>query len=413
MIIKKMMVTGFVAGSMLAISGAATASGFALIEQSSSGLGNAYAGGAASADDASTVYFNPAGMTNIKGSQVLVAVHAIKPSAQFSNNGSFAGLGTDTGGDAGSLALVPSLYLVGDINEQWKYGVGVSSPFGLKTEYASSWIGRYVALKSELKTVNVNPSISYKMSDMVSLGLGLDAQYAEATLTKSGGALGEVKVTGNDWAYGANIGALFQVNKELRIGAAYRSSIKHSLKGDVTFSAAPPYNGSASADLEVPDTFSLSFVDAITPQWEVMGDITLTKWSTFKNLDVIRTSGATFPGEPTPLSHTAENWSDTYRYSLGATHRYNDVWKVRIGLAYDQTPTSDQYRTAAIPDSDRTWLALGGQYKISAASVLDFGYAHLYMKDAALDQTVQPGVKVTGSYQNSVDILSVQYAYNF
>jgi long-chain fatty acid transport protein len=406
MIIKRTIVGGLVAGALLAMSGAASASGFALIEQSASGLGNAYAGGAASAEDASTVYFNPAGMTNIKGSQVLVAVHAIKPSAQFSNNGSTGALGTDTGGDAGSLALVPSLYLVGDIGEQWKYGIGVSSPFGLKTEYSSSWIGRNLAIKSELKTVNINPSISYKMSDMVSLGFGLDAQYAEATLTKSGNALGEVKVTGNDWAYGWNIGTLIQVNKELRIGAAYRSSIKHSLKGDVNFAAAPPYNGSVSADVEVPDSFSLSFVNAINPQWEVMGDITLTKWSTFKNLDVIRT------GAQTPLSHTAENWSDTYRYSLGATHRYNDAWKVRIGVAYDQTPTSDQYRTPAIPDSDRTWLALGGQYKISATSALDFGYAHIYVKNATIDQSVG-AAKVVGSYQNSVDILSMQYAYSF
>jgi long-chain fatty acid transport protein len=402
MIIKRTIVGGLVAGALLAMSGAASASGFALIEQSASGLGNAYAGGAASAEDASTVYFNPAGMTNIKGSQVLVAVHAIKPSAQFSNNGSTGALGTDTGGDAGSLALVPSLYLVGDIGEQWKYGIGVSSPFGLKTEYSSSWIGRNLAIKSELKTVNINPSISYKMSDMVSLGFGLDAQYAEATLTKSGNALGEVKVTGNDWAYGWNIGTLIQVNKELRIGAAYRSSIKHSLKGDVNFAAAPANNGSVSADVEVPDSFSLSFVNAINPQWEVMGDITLTKWSTFKNLDVIRT------GAQTPLSHTAENWSDTYRYSLGATHRYNDVWKARIGVAYDQTPTSDQYRTPAIPDSDRTWLALGGQYKISATSALDFGYAHIYVKNATIDQPVGP-YKVVGSYQNSVDILSMQY----
>jgi long-chain fatty acid transport protein len=412
MIIKRTIVGGLVAGALLAMSGAASASGFALIEQSASGLGNAYAGGAASAEDASTVYFNPAGMTNIKGSQVLVAVHAIKPSAQFSNNGSTGALGTDTGGDAGSLALVPSLYLVGDIGEQWKYGIGVSSPFGLKTEYSSSWIGRNLAIKSELKTVNINPSISYKMSDMVSLGFGLDAQYAEATLTKSGNALGEVKVTGNDWAYGWNIGTLIQVNKELRIGAAYRSSIKHSLKGDVTFAAAPANNGSVSADVEVPDSFSLSFVNAINPQWEVMGDITLTKWSTFKNLDVIRTGGTSYPGEQTPLSHTAENWSDTYRYSLGATHRYNDAWKVRIGVAYDQTPTSDQYRTPAIPDSDRTWLALGGQYKISATSALDFGYAHIYVKNATIDQPVG-AAKVVGSYQNSVDILSMQYAYSF
>lgn len=411
--INKKMMAGLAAVTMLGISGTAAASGFALIEQSSSGLGNAYAGGSASAEDASTVFFNPAGMTNIKGSQVVVAVHAIQPSAKFSNNGSTGALGTDTGGDAGSLAVVPSLYFVGDINEQWKYGLGVSSPFGLKTEYASTWIGKNLAIKSDLKTLNINPSVSYKMNEMVSLGFGLDAQYAQAELSKAGGALGVVNVTGNDWAYGWNMGALMQVNKELRIGAAYRSSIKHTLKGDATFASAAVYNGSATADMEVPDSLSLSFVNAINPQWELMGDITLTKWSTFKNLDIIRTSGTSYPGEAIPLSHTGENWSDTYRYSLGATHRYNDVWKVRVGVAYDKTPMTDQDRTARIPDNDRTWLALGGQYKISAQSVIDFGYAHLYVKDAALDQTVQTGVKVVGNYQNAVDILSVQYAYSF
>ena len=403
----------FVAGAMLAMSGTAAASGFALIEQSGSGLGNAYAGGAASAEDASTIFFNPAGMANIKGRQLVVAAHAIKPSAKFSNNGSSAALGTDNGGDAGSLALVPNFYYVADINPQWKYGVGMNSPFGLKTEYSSTWIGRNLAIKSDIQTLNINPSVSYKMNDRVSLGVGINAQYAKAELTKSGGALGEVKVTGNDWAYGGNIGVLVQANNDIRVGVAYRSSIKHTLKGDVTFSAASVYNGTGSADLEVPGSFSISFVDVINPQWEVMGDVTWTKWSSFKNLDVTRTGGATFPSEPTPLSHTAENWSDTYRYSLGATHRYNDVWKARIGLAFDQAPVSDQDRTPRIPDNDRTWLALGGQYKVSAVGMLDFGYAHLFVKDSTLNQPVLPGVDVVGNYKSEVDILSVQYTYSF
>lgn len=413
MINKRIVVTGFIATGMLAMSATAIASGFALNEQSGSGLGNAYAGGAASAEDASTVYFNPAGMTKIKGSQLVVALHAIKPTVNFSNNGSTSALGTDNGGDAGRLALVPNFYYVTDINQEWKFGVGVNSPFGAKTLYNSTWIGRNLAIDSDLQTVNINPSVSYKFNDMVSLGAGIDAQYAKAVLSKSGNTLGEVKVTGDNWAYGWNIGTLIQVNQELRIGAAYRSSIKHTLKGDVTFANAPAYNGKGSAELEVPDSLSISFVDSISPQWEIMGDITLTKWSTFKNLDIIRTSGTTYPGEQTPLSHTPENWTDTYRYSLGATHRYNDAWKVRIGLAYDQSPMSAQDRTPRIPDSDRTWLALGGQYKVSSESTLDFGYAHIYMKDSTLDQTVQTGVKVVGNYQNSVDILSVQYAYSY
>ena len=413
MMFNRTRVSFLVAGAMMMMSGTAAASGFALIEQSASGMGNAFAGGAAGAEDASTVFFNPAGMSNIQGRQLVVALHAIKPSAKFSNNGSFGALGTDNGGDAGSLALVPNFYYVADINEQWKYGVGVNSPFGLKTEYSTTWIGRNLAIKSDLQTININPSISYKMNDTVSLGVGIDAQYAKAELTKDGGALGVVKVTGNDWSYGANVGALFQANNDTRVGVAYRSYIKHTLKGDVNFSAAPPYNGTGSADLEVPDSISLSFFNTVSPKWEVMGDITWTKWSSFKNLDVTRTSGTTFPGEPTPLSHTTENWSNTYRYSLGATHRYNDEWKARIGVALDRAPVTDQYRTPRIPDNDRTWLALGGQYKMSAAGAFDVGYAHLFVKDSAMNQAVQAGVNVIGNYKNSVDILSVQYTHNF
>ena len=413
MIPKSTKISMLVAGAMLAISGTAGASGFALIEQSGSGLGNAYAGGAAGAEDASTIFFNPAGMANVKGRQFVVAAHAIKPSAKFTNNGSNGALGTDNGGEAGSLALVPNFYYVADINQQWKYGVGVNSPFGLKTEYSSTWIGRNLAIKSDLQTLNINPSVSFKVNDKLSLGVGVDAQYAKAELTKSGNSLGEVKVTGNDWAYGANFGALVQANEDIRVGASYRTSVKHTLKGDVTFSAAPLYNGTGTADLEVPASLSISFVDAINPQWEVMGDVTWTKWSSFKNLDVTRTSGAKFPSEPTPLSHTAENWSDTYRYSIGATHRYNDTWKARVGLAFDQSPVSDQYRTPRIPDNDRTWLALGGQYKVSTESMLDFGYAHLFVKDSSLNQPVATGVNVVGTYKNNVNIFSVQYAYSF
>jgi long-chain fatty acid transport protein len=400
--------------ALAGMAGTVSASGFALIEQSASGLGNAYAGGAASAEDASTIFFNPAGMANIKGRQFVVAGHLISPSAKFSNNGSTSALGTDNGGEAGSIALIPNFYYVMDVDSQTKFGLGVNSPFGLKTEYSSGWIGRNLAIKSDLKTFNINPSISYKVNELMSLGVGIDAQYAKAELTKSGGAsLGTVTVTGNDWAYGANVGALFQASDSMRVGLSYRSSVKHTLKGDVTFSALPASNGTGQADLELPSSISLSLVQAINPKWEVMGDITWTQWSSFKNLDVLRTGGSKFTGEPTPLSHTPENWSDTYRYSIGATHTYNEFWKVRIGIALDKSPVSDQYRTPRIPDNDRTWLALGGQHKVSAAGILDFGYAHLFVKDSTMNQAVQTGVNVVGNYKNSVDILSAQYTHNF
>src|SRR3989338_695967 len=167
----------FVAGAMLAMSGTAAASGFALIEQSGSGLGNAYAGGAAGAEDASTIFFNPAGMSRLNGKQVAVAVHAIKPSAKFTSSA-----GVPSGGDAGSLVWVPNGYFTMEINPKVKFGLGVNAPFGLQTEYTPTWAGRFQAIKSKIETINVNPSVAYQVSDSLSIGAGINYQHIHGEL---------------------------------------------------------------------------------------------------------------------------------------------------------------------------------------------------------------------------------------
>lgn len=417
-----------IAAALGAVSGNAAASGFALIEQSASGLGNAYAGGAASAEDASTIFFNPAGMSRLNGRQVALALHAIKPSAKFSDTGSSPATISGqpvggNGGDAGSLALVPNLYYVMDINPQMRFGLGVNVPFGLKTDYEAGWAGRFQALKSEVRTVNVNPSVSYKVNELVSLGFGIDYQKIDAELTNSqvlgAGVVGAAKMTGSDNAWGYNLGALFQVSPEVRVGLAYRSSITYKLSGDLLVTSAAGavvQSPSVTADLKTPDSFSISGVKQIDSKWDVMGDITWTGWSKFKELRVVNSStGAT-------AALTDESWRDTYRISVGANHRYNEHWMARVGIAFDQSPVSDAYRTARIPDNDRTWLSLGGQYKPSKESALDFGYAHLFVKDSIISNNkggatgtaTQATVgNLVGAYRNSVDILSVQYTHNF
>jgi len=427
MIFKKTMINWSVASAMLAMSGTAAASGFALIEQSGSGLGNAYAGGAAGAEDASTIFFNPAGMSQIKGRQVVVAGHAIKPSAKFSDTGSSAASASGqplggNGGDAGSLAFVPNLYYTMDVNPQMKFGLGINAPFGLKTEYEAGWAGRFQALKSEVKTVNVNPAFSYRMNETVTLGLGLDYQKIDAELTNNvvlgAGIVGSAKVSGSDSAWGYNLGALFQVNPDTRVGLAYRSSINYKLSGDLLVTGptgAVVQNPSVTADIKTPDSLSFSGVRQIDSKWDVMADITWTGWSKFKELRVVNSSsGAT-------ASLTNENWKDTYRISIGVNHHYNEQWTSRIGIAFDQGPVEDQYRTARIPDNDRTWLAFGGKYSASASSSVDVGYAHLFVKDASISNnngsagtpsTTTVG-NLVGTYKNNVDILSVQYTHSF
>ncbi|MCC7548189.1 MAG: TonB-dependent receptor [Burkholderiales bacterium] len=404
-----------------AISGTGHAAGFALIEQNASGLGNAYAGAAAAAEDASTIFFNPAGLVFLPGRQLVVAGHAIRPSAEFDNDGSIAGAGKPLGGeggDAGSWALVPNAYLSWRLTERLAVGVGVNAPFGLKTEYDDDWMGRFQAIESEVKTININPSVAFKVNERLSIGAGLNYQYAEATLTRAVnfglGGEGKVKVEGeDDDSWGWNAGVIFSATPDLRVGLAYRSAIRHELEGDVTFrrpalvpSAAAP-DGPAYARTTLPESASLSVFQRFDDRWDFMGDVTWTNWSRFKTLDIYRANG-------TLLQSTPENWDDSWRISFGLSYRLNDAWKLRGGVAYDETPVPDDFRTARIPDNSRTWVAFGAQWKPRANLAVDFGYAHLFIPGASIDDNQTPvNGRLRGEYDSSVDILSAQVTYSF
>ncbi len=414
----------------------ASAAGFALIEQSASGMGNAFAGGSAAAEDASTIFFNPAGMTYLPDSQLVVSGHAIRPSAEFSNNGSHSSTGTATGGnnggDAGDLSLVPNLFFSKAITPDLHLGIGLSAPFGLKTEYQNGWVGRYQALKSELHTININPSIAFKATDQLSLGFGVSAMRAEAVLSnaldlgrlfgapQNFDALAHLK--GDDWSVGWNAGAIFQFNDTTRFGLAYRSQVHEKLEGNVNFAFAAGTpgavtgnfpNGAISAKLTLPDSLSGSLFHQLNDKWDVMTDVTWTGWSAFKNLTATYSTG-------TALSSTPENWQDTVRVSAGATYHYSDALKLRAGVAYDESPVPDAFRTPRIPDNDRTWLALGASYKITPAADLDVGYSHIFVKSTSINKTTDTSAAaaalrdtVIGSYDSDVNILSVQVTYNF
>src|SRR5882762_4499455 len=420
--IRKTALSLAVAGAFAGGVSQAHASAFALIEQSASGLGNSYAGAAATAEDASIIFYNPAGMSLLPaGMQVSGGLALINLSAKFSDSGSAVARGGNDGGDAGGLSAVPNLYFVTDIARNLKVGVGVSVPFGLKTEYDPGWLGRFQAIKSDIKTFNINPSGSYKVNEMVSVGFGLSYQKIDAELTNKVlnptaiEPLATVKASDNSWGY--NLGAMFQLAPETRLGVSYRSSIKYHLKGTVAFTdtaglpapilAAIP-DGDVSADIKMPDSVSVALQHRLDPRWTLLADVTRTGWSKIKDLTIVRDTGAT-------LSSTPENFKDTWRVGVGAVHRYDDAWSIKMGLAFDQTPVNDTDRTARLPDNNRLWLSFGGQYRLSKDGTLDFGYAHLFIKDAPINQNAtakNEGILV-GTYKGSVDILGVQYAHRF
>lgn len=396
--------------ALAGVSSLCHAAGFALIEQNASGLGNAYAGQAAVAADASTVFFNPAGMSLLPDSQLVVAGNLIKPSAKFSGTVTAPfPVGGGDGGDAGDWALVPNFYYTYRLSPALTLGVGLNSPFGLKTEYDSDWMGRYQAIKSELKTVNLNPSIAYKVSDTFSVGAGFSVQWIQAELTNNipiipPGIFPQIQIKGDDYGWGYNLGALWQPAAATRVGLTYRSEIDFTVDANSKTSnpSVGALNGPVTADITMPASASLSLVQKLDSKWDLLADVTWTGWSSFDKLAIKGTVNKT----------TQENWQDTWRYSLGVTWHQDAAWSWRAGVAYDETPVEDAFRTARIPDSNRTWLALGGQYRLSDKSVLDFGYAYLFMEDASINK-LDNGTLLKGSYDNSVNILSAQYTYTF
>lgn len=400
----------------------AQAAGFTLIEQGASGMGNAFAGAAAVAEDASTIFFNPAGMTYIQGTQIVGAMHLIKPSAEFNDNGlSTTGFGkpkNGNGGDAGDLAFVPNFYFKTDLNDHVKLGIGVNAPFGLKTKYDSNWIGRFQAIKSEVITININPAVAFKVSEQLSVGAGVSAMWTQSTLTNAVnfGAAGEgaAKVKGDDWGYGFNLGSIYQITPDTRLGLAYRSKVKQHLTGNVKFSrpalvpAAAAPDGGVTADVTLPESFSVSAFSRLNDQWDLMGDVTWTRWSRFQVLAVTRKNGSLLSAP------TIENWDNTLRYSIGASYHYSDATVLRAGLAYDEEAISNESRTARIPGNDRKWLSLGAGWQVTPNGKLDIGYAHLFISDAGIhDNKGLASGRLSGSFDGSVNILSAQYTHNF
>ena len=363
--------------ALAVVSTPASAAFFQIAEQSASGIGNAFAGGAAIAEDASTVWYNPAGMTRFAGPQFVVSGNYIRPTFTANVLGASTVIGAPIsggGGDAGVNAFVPNLYATYPVSRRFTLGAAVNAPFGLVTAYDDTWAGRYHALRSDIKTVNINLAAAFKLHDAFSVGLGVNHQNLDAELTQAvdfttlcnAGALlaipgagacggaggfthpnnpndGNAKVTAKGDAWGYNAGILSQLGSA-RVGFAYRSQMKFKLDGsfDITAPAnVPPalltdpnfrlVDSAASADVTLPSTLSLSAVLETKGPWAIMADVTRTNWSSLPELRIKFDSGQ--KDQVVTL-----NLKDVYRYSVGATYRPSDSWVLRAGVALDSSP---------------------------------------------------------------------------
>jgi len=402
----------------------AHAAAFALYEQGVSGLGNAYAGAAAVAEDATTVWWNPAGMSRLgAGKHFAIAGTLIAPSTKFNDRASVKATGLpplgDTGGDAGDTALVPSLFYAMDINPRWNFGLGISVPFGLKTEYTPTWLGRFQGIKSEVKTLNINPAVSWKLSDAASFGFGLNYQRGKIDLLTAVNPVtapeGQNKINVDGDAWGFNVGTLFNVTPATRVGIHYRSSLKYKLDGTTTFSGLPPSplfaNGNVKLDLKTPDSLAFSGAHKLSDRWDLLADLTWWHWKRIQSLPVVRDSGST-------LSTLTFNFKDTWRASVGANYKMSEPWTLKLGVAYDQTPVPNaETRSVRLPDGDRYWFSVGAKYQVSRNGALDVGYTFVKARNVDINNVQNTATtfsgNVVGSYKAHVNVFGVQYQHSF
>lgn len=410
----------------LAFSGSASAAGFQLIEQNASGIGNAYAGSAAVAENASTIFFNPAGMTQLQAREFSLGISAVKPSFKFNNEGSVVppagpfSLSGD-GNDGGTLAYIPNGYFSMALNKDIYFGIGFSGPFGLMTEYDSTWLGAAQSISFDIKTYNINPSIAYRINDKVSIGFGINWMRMEAEYVKRYARTAPAPavpattlnplatLTADDDAWGWNIGALFNVSQTTRVGVSYRSTVKQHLDGNLTIASTPATSFGAKADIELPDTFIISATQKLDDRWEMLGDISWTGWSSIPKVDIVQKA----TGITVQTLDTA--FKDSWRVAFGANYQLNGAWKLKFGVAYDNTPVPDaERRLVSLPDNDRTWVTLGAQWKPSKEGTLDLGLAYLFVKDTDINAvSTSTGTTVKGSYDSNVWILGAQYSRSF
>ena len=399
----------------------AHAAGFQLQEQTASGLGIAYSGMPAAAQDAGVVFWNPAAMSLVPGTQAAAAVHYIKTSFDFTSAGAPPGGSTynalGDGGDAGGGNWVPALYGKMAMSPRLSAGLAINAPFGLKTEWDSPWAGMFHAVRSEVKTLNINPAIGYEASKHLSLGIGVSYQRLEAILTNGVTPLiptAQGRLDGDDWAYGWNVGALVDFGQGTRLGLTYRAATRYTIEGDLTFNNAvlAPNASRVQADLKLPQTIAVGVSHEFNPSLRMLADFTWTGWDSVQALTVIATSGAR-SGQA--VANTSLSFQNSWRAGAGVEYRLRPAWLLRGGVAYDRSPVQDAFRTPKLPDDNRKWLAAGVRFQPNGPWSVDFGYAHLWVESAPSNLTplgAVPGA-LRGGYESDSNILAAQASLRF
>jgi long-chain fatty acid transport protein len=398
-------------GSALVCGAALTPSvhpgGLSLYEIATPDVGLASAGYAARAQDASTLFRNPAGMSLLPGSQFQLGAQLIYGSVEFTpDDGTGPLLGTGSGGNAVGALPAGSLFFTHTLSERFSVGLGVFSYFGLSQEYDADWVGRYYIQKGDLLGLSFMPAVSYKVTDWLSVGAGLNAMYgyldtqiAVRTLVPGDG---QMSVSDETWGFGANVGLLFTLAEGSRLGVTYLSAVDLDFDDRPSFSNLGPLGGAIFANpprvdlgMTVPQSVMVSLYQELNAKWAVLANVGWQNWNEFGYVEVAVDSA-------TPTSLTAElNYRDTWHTAVGAQYRASEDWLLSAGFAYDSSAVSDSNRTVHLPMGETYRFGLGAQWQVSSAITLGAAYALGWIGDMPVRQESLYRGQLSGSYDDA------------
>jgi long-chain fatty acid transport protein len=431
------------------------AGGFQLYEQNAVNMGDFGAGGAAIADDASTAFFNSAGMVRITNPQLVLSGDTVTTRMLFKGSNiwnttahsplptpipSFTQTGTAEGG---TFNIVPALHFVSPLTHGWAFGFSVASPFGLATNYNTSSILRYSATNSKVITTDLSPSLAYCIGDGLSIGAGLDVEYLDAMLNSVGGLPGLAQATqsppviydsisnnhADGWGYGWHAGLLYQFSPTTRVGLAYRSAVSFNLDGRSKLTgplASPPTFSTPSVlrqenlngEVTLPPTTTLSAYHDINCRWALDGTVMYTQWNKFNQVVRLKNVASIggFPPVARPITvELPEHFHNAWRFGLGTQFKLTRCFLIRAGAGYDQTPVGDTFRNIRLPDNDRIGLSVGAHYQPTSILGIDVGYTHFFVKDAPVNYTAVTGSQLStaiGNFTSSADLFGAQLTLN-
>ena len=426
----KRLITLAVSTALLGTVTQVQAAGFQLAEYSATGLGRAYAGEAAMADNAAAQFRNPAMLTYLEGTQVSTGAILVMPNIDVDGTVSFAGQSTQSSAkDIAGDAVVPNFYVSHQLNDQWFLGLALGSNFGMATELDDDFLGTQFGNEASIMAIEINPNVAYRINEQFSVGAGVRLVLGEGSFgaqapTSTGPFQGKTLkyMEGDDISWGWQLGGAWQINANNRIGFNYRSEVEQNLEGDakglgfdlamIMQGKAPSSQYAGSMELALPATAEIASFHQLTDKLAIHASVNWTDWSSFEKLE------AMIPEiSADPILVKQENWEDNYRFAVGATYQLSQKSTLRTGVAYDQAAVSDANRTTTIPEVDRLWLSVGYGYQYSDNLDFDFGATYIFADESPIHEHDEDSANFGGTFEGQVSgniiLVGVQATYRF